>query len=390
MKNDNFDSQDDQSTQNGNIIQFPGAAQLPGDSEPRDLPADEKLQAPMEKAVNLETFFEPGKRDSQAKAMVSMASMTATFFHTSDGEAFACIDDDGIHKTIKVKSEDAGLWLTRLIYNATETVPNPSSLKTALRTLEARARFDGPETEVHIKYAAHAGCIYIDLVNENWEQVEISPEGRRVIAAKDSPIKFRRERGMAAMCHPVENGSLDPLQDLLNLESEADFKLIVGWLIGAMNPAGPFPIMTLVGEQGSSKSTTARLLKQLTDPASIDLVALPKSERDLAIAARKTWTLPYDNLSKLSNGLSDAFCRLSTGGGFRTRTLYTDENEMLFNSIRPVIMNGITDFVTRQDLADRAIIINLPQIPKHKRLTEKQLMERWATANPRPQPIRTF
>jgi hypothetical protein len=382
MKNDNFDSQDDQKTDLNNIIKFPGAAdQLSEDLLPEETPA-EQLPASMQAAVNLTTFLEPGKKDSQAKAMVSMASMTATFLHTPDGEAYACIDENGFHKTIKVKSKDAGLWLTRLIYNATETVPNPSSLKTALRTLEAKARFDGPETEVHIKYAAHVGCIYIDLVNEKCEQVEISHEGRRVISAKDSPVKFRRERGMASMCHPAENGSLDPLRDILNLESEADFKLIVGWLIGAMIPGGPFPIMTMVGEQGSSKSTTARLLKQLTDPASIDLVALPKSERDLAIAARKTWTLPYDNLSKLSDGLSDAFCRLSTGGGFRTRTLYTDESEILFTSTRPVIMNGIADFIARQDLADRAIIINLPQIPRHKRLTEKQLTERWAAAKP--------
>jgi hypothetical protein len=80
--------------------------------------------------------------------------------------------------------------------------------------------------------------------------------------------------------------------------------------------------------------------------------------------------------------MSDAFCRLATGGGFRTRTLYTNEDEMMFSSVRPLIMNGISDFVTRQDLADRSILINMPSIPEHRRLPEKALYERWREARP--------
>ena len=121
----------------------------------------------------------------------------------------------------------------------------------------------------------------------------------------------------------------------------------------------PFPILVLQGEQGTAKSTTARLLRDLIDPSTVLSQSLPRSERDLVIAASKSWVINLDNLSNLSPEMSDAFCRISTGGGFRTRALYTDDNERLFNSMRPIIMNGISDFATRHDLADRSLIIQL-------------------------------
>jgi hypothetical protein len=50
--------------------------------------------------------------------------------------------------------------------------------------------------------------------------------------------------------------------------------------------------------------------------------------------------------------ISDTLCRLATGGGFAVRQLYTDQNEVLFDAARPVILNGVEDIVTRPDLAD--------------------------------------
>lgn len=39
------------------------------------------------------------------------------------------------------------------------------------------------------------------------------------------------------------------------------------------------------------------------------------------IAANNSWCLAYDDLSHVPPWLSDALCRLSTGGGFATREL---------------------------------------------------------------------
>ena len=110
------------------------------------------------------------------------------------------------------------------------------------------------------------------------------------------------------------------------------------------------------GEQGSAKSTACRVLRLLIDPHSTPLRTVPRSPRDLMITANGTWLVALDNLSGVQRWLSDALCRLATGGGFATRSLYSDEEETHFNAMRPILLNGIDDLADREDLLDRAIL----------------------------------
>ncbi|HKA06079.1 MAG TPA: hypothetical protein VKD71_02395, partial [Gemmataceae bacterium] len=66
---------------------------------------------------------------------------------------------------------------------------------------------------------------------------------------------------------------------------------------------------------------------------------------------------------------------MATGGGFGTRELYTDDEEMTFNATRAVIVNGIEDIVTRADLLERSLLIHHPTIPEERRRPEAEL---WA------------
>jgi hypothetical protein len=96
----------------------------------------------------------------------------------------------------------------------------------------------------------------------------------------------------------------------------------------------------------------------------------------LFIAASNGHVLSFDNVSGLPAWISDTLCRLATGGGFAVRQLYTDQDEVLFDAARPVILNGIEDIVTRPDLADRAVFLTLEPIPEERRRPEAEL---WAT-----------
>jgi len=111
----------------------------------------------------------------------------------------------------------------------------------------------------------------------------------------------------------------------------------------------------------------------LIDPNSALLRGEPRDARDLAITANNSWCLAYDNLSYVPPWLSDAFCRLSTGGGFATRELYTDQDEIIFDSKRPVLLTSIEEVATRSDAIDRCIIANLPSIPVERRRLEAEL-----------------
>jgi hypothetical protein len=171
------------------------------------------------------------------------------------------------------------------------------------------------------------------------------------------------------------------LREFLNVEN-GDWPLLLGWTLGLMMPEGPYPVLVLTGEHGSAKSTMVKVLRLLVDPSTIPLRSLSRNEHDLAIAARNSWVIAFDNVSILSPWLSDAICRLATGGGFATRELYTDADEVLFDSKRPVVLNGIGDIATQSDLLDRAIIITLPIISDNKRRTEEKLWGEFESVRP--------
>lgn len=107
------------------------------------------------------------------------------------------------------------------------------------------------------------------------------------------------------------------------------------------------------------------------------------ASRHLFVAATNGHVLAFDNVSALPTWISDTLCRLATGGGFAVRQLYTDTDEVLFDAIRPVILNGIEDIVTRPDLADRSIFLPLEPIPESDRRPERELLSAFYAERPR-------
>ena len=182
---------------------------------------------------------------------------------------------------------------------------------------------------------------------------------------------------------PVAGGSVDELRTLLPGLDDNGWVLLVSWAVAALAPRGPYPVLILQGEQGAGKSTVSRMLRGLVDPNTAPLRSVPREERDLLIAARNGWVIALDNLSGTPVWLSDGLCRLATGGGWSTRELYTDTDEVLIDAQRPVLLNGIDDIATRDDLRDRAIILHLPAISDDKRRDEDELWQEYERLRPR-------
>jgi hypothetical protein len=159
--------------------------------------------------------------------------------------------------------------------------------------------------------------------------------------------------------------------------------LVVAWALAVLRNRGPYPVIVLSGEQGSAKSTFSAILRALLDPNTAPLRALPREDRDLFIAASNGHVLAFDNVSGLPAWISDTLCRLATGGGFAVRQLYSDQDEVLFDAARPVILNGIEDIVTRPDLADRAVFLTLEPIPEDRRRPEQELWAAFEAERPR-------
>lgn len=316
-----------------------------------------------------------------ADNLVTLARRHATFFSAPDETTWGAVHINTRRETWSLRSKGFRTWLVHQYFRATQKAPNAEALNQSLLTLDAVARYEGDQRMVFIRTAEHDGKYYVDLADDGWQVVEIDTEGWRVVS--EAPVYFRRPRGMLPLPTPVSGGTIGELRSFLNLSEDADFTLIVAWLLAALRPKGPYPLLALAGEPGAAKSTTASILRNLVDPNVANLRSTPREERDCWIAANNAGLLAFDNLSRIPNWLSDALCRIATGGGYATRELHTNDDEMLFDVIRPTLLTAVSEVIARSDLADRAIMIELPTIPNTQRVDEERFKSAFLEAKPR-------
>lgn len=291
-----------------------------------------------------------------------------------DGVAWATIPVGDHREHWPVKSERFREWLSRAFYQRYGIVAGDQPVKEAISTMAAQALHDGkPECPVFLRVGALNGEIWLDLADQQWRAVRIHRDGWEVV--ERPPVKFRRPGAMRPLPEPLPEATVDELREMVNVATEGDLRLVLCWLVAAMNPNTSCPILAINGEQGSAKSTTSTLLRQLIDPNTAPIRAAPSDEQDFMVAAHNSHVLVLDNLSGIPGWQSDALCRLTTGGGFVTRKLFTDYDEVVLHLKRPVILNGIPDLASRPDLADRCIMLTLPAIPENQRRTEAEFWE---------------
>jgi hypothetical protein len=332
---------------------------------------------------------EPGAGGDEGRAKKSQATelvdltleLGAELWHDPTGEPWMTVEVNGHREHWRVKSAAVRRWLRGLYFDRHQRAPGAQGVQDALGVLEAHAVFQGEQHPVHLRVAELDGRVYLDLCDAAWSAVEVNAGSWQLV--NPAPVRFRRARGMLALPVPEPGGEVDELRPFVNVAGDADWRLLIAWLLAAWRAGGPYPALVLRGEQGSAKSTTGRILRDLVDPSVSPLRAEPKEVRDLMIAASNGWCVALDNLSRLPDWLSDALCRLATGGGFSTRELFTDGEEVLFDAMRPALLTGIEDVVTNADLLDRVLTIDLPTIPDERRRPERDLWREFNAARPR-------
>lgn len=332
---------------------------------------------------------EKEKEPKQADILVAEGK-SAALFHTPDGEEFADVVIGGRRETHRIRGSKFRLWLRYQYYLCRGSGCSSEALQTAVESLAAFAQFKGEEHEVHCRVAEHDGAIFIDMGDETWRAIEVTKAGWKIV--DEPPVRFRRSPSTRALPMPVSGGSIKDLREFANLKkidgnggggrTDAEFVVLVGHILTAMRPNASYPILALLGEHGTCKSTLSTILGKLIDPRSPEQRSPPTSEEDLIVAAVGAHVLCFDNISTLPDWLSDAFCRLSTGGGAGKRRLYSDNDEILFHGRRPIFLTGIEDYPQRADLVDRCNIFGLEVVEERNRLSDSELQQKFNKSAP--------
>jgi len=281
------------------------------------------------------------------------------------GEPYARATVNKALVTMRIGSSHFGQYLSAVSMAKLHTLPSSDALTEVRRILAFHAQ--SARRDVFLRVGEFDGRIYIDLGTPDWRAIEVDEDGWSIV--DDAPVAFRRGPNTAPLPLPMESSGIDTLRRYVNLDDD-DWPLVAAWTVNTFRPTGPYPVLAFVSSAGSAKSTATRVLKSIIDPAGAALRPQPRDIRDLMVAAKHSWVLAFDNVSYLNQDVSDALCRLATGGGYTTRLLYSDDEEAIFEAQRPIVMNGIADAIQAPDLMDRAIIVSPPDIRNGKRKEE--------------------
>lgn len=287
------------------------------------------------------------------------------------GDVYAVMSDKQGSRVIALRSRELGALIRSRYRSETGCLLGKAAFGAALQALIDKA-LDAPEQTLHLRTAPTSDGICLDLGGSQRRAVLVTSAGYELTGSP--PAMFRSSSGK--LIEPAGPGNLVLLRHHLNV-SDAEFQLIVAWLTFAMCPTGPYPLLVLSGEQGSAKTTASGVLRRLLDGNAFGGRPLPSSKRDLDAAARHSHLLSFDNVSYIPPSMSDSLARLATGEEDGRRQLFTDGDEVVFQATRPILINGIANVLTRPDLVDRAIFIQLPFIPQNQRMTRKAFWQRF-------------
>ncbi len=317
-----------------------------------------------------------GKVDP-ADLIVSEALKTDKFF-VCEGVPYVQVTRRGRQETLLANSETYGRLLRMRHRNAHHQVAKGEWLRNGVEQLVATAIEEGEEIPVFVRIAFHNGRLYVDLCDHERNIVEISGDGYRVV--QEAPVRFLRTDRMKPLPIPQPGGILDDLKLFANIADE-DFPLLVGAIIGALHPTGPYPVISLIGGDGRAKTCLALVILALIDPSVVKGCSPPEKNEDLILAVQQRWVYLIDNLDEIKGWLSDSLCRLSTGGATERRTLYANAETSVFRAKRPIILTSVRDIVKAPDLNSRTLKFDLPRVGNHK--PENELWQEFEEARPK-------
>ncbi len=317
-------------------------------------------------------------KKSAATVLVELAVSRYTFGVSTDGDPFAVpVFGDPVARMLRGGKRGLRAELARSYYEQYGKAVPQQALADALLVVEGMASDADPEPLAQ-RVAESSDGWWIDLGDQSGDAIRIDATGWTIRRAS---VRFRRTVLTGPLPIPERGSDLTELWALLNV-AEADRPLLLAWLISAMIAGIPHPILDLAGEQGTGKTTVAKILVSLIDPSPVLVRKVPRDADSWITAASGSWVVALDNVSELPEWLQDSLSRAVTGDGDVRRQLYTDAGLALFAFRRCVLLTGIDLGAVRGDLADRLLVIDLDLISEQSRRLDADLEDRWRKAHP--------
>jgi hypothetical protein len=296
---------------------------------------------------------------------------------------------------IPLLSHEFREWLAGEMYCNEGKTPNPTTVRAAISVLSNIAKRRGVKCTLYNRVAPdpNGDGFWIDMCDENWRAIHVTEKGWEIV--DEPPTLFRRYKHQEPLAVPVKVPESEQVKmtykflDLINIpKNELDDKakkdrvIFMCVVLSYFIPSLPHPILVLFGTQGSAKTWLFRLVRRLVDPSKAETLSLTKNENEVIQQLAHNYLVFYDNVSYIPKWLSDLLCRAQSGMGHSKRQLYTDDDDVIYNLMRCIGLNGINVVPNSGDLLDRSIMFELEPIADEQRRTEQELVKNFEEAKP--------
>ena len=193
-------------------------------------------------------------RDSQASELVKFVLGHCRLVHDENSDVYAI--DKNTHEVRPIERRAFKNWLLAAYYDYSKRVARTQSYSEAIQTLAGVGRHEGDLVTVYIRCATVNGGYVIDLGEAgNSRAIRVEPGSWRI--ADDPGVMFVRPESLKPLPEPAVDGDVSDVWKLLNIPEHLQL-LVIARLIDGLRPDTPFPLLELIGEQGSAKCSRAR------------------------------------------------------------------------------------------------------------------------------------
>jgi hypothetical protein len=344
-----------------------------------NLPLNSEAHKKAEKKYRRDNGLDGDGGGTVADRLISIAiDAGVTYFQTDDKTVYAEVTTGSKLDTWPIDSTDFRDFLRRSIYERDSVTISADALTQAIATIGAINKNICPEKQIYVRAAKQDGAVYLSMSDRDCRAVKITAAGWEI--TQTYPVRFKAGAGVA-IPDPVRGGSLELLRELCNFNFDT-WVLMLTFLIQWLYSTKGYPILFLVAEANSGKTTIAEALKKLVDPSSVNIMPRVPDERDLAIHASRRRVILIDNVSRFDEAQSNNLCCIATGAGFSTRTLQSNDQETVLPLNNPMIFTGIADMASKGDLLSRGLTAKLQTPPPDKMMSQEAFADRFEAIRP--------
>jgi hypothetical protein len=292
-------------------------------------------------------------------------------FHDEKSETYISLEIDGHREVWPLKSKSTKMFLNRLSWINLGSTLKSEEVKNIIGVLQGKAHFEGKEIKLHNRVAWFDGALYYDFTNDKYQVAKVTTDGWEIV--DKTPIIFNRYNHQKPQLIPVKNGDIKLLLKYVLINGKEHQLLFIVLIVSYFIPNFPHAMMVLYGSHGGAKTTTSRIARLVVDPSIMEATSLGNNIKELIQQLAHHHFIPFDNVSRIPEDVSDTLCKAVSGGGFSKRELYSDDEDIIYVIQRCIAINGINLVTTRADLLDRSLLIELQRVDDSIRKDEFEL-----------------